>query len=128
MVFLLKMYKNKEFRLRNSRAERGRLCDIFATRECASSRSVFYDIGRNFLYHKKGLQNVNITFHNPKTLAAIFFRLFCEICCIHNFHLLHKTSAFLLIAALYPISVIISETFSLIRYHKTFIKSIFFNI
>ena len=39
----------KECALAHSRAERGRLRHVSASRECASSRSVFCFIGRNFL-------------------------------------------------------------------------------
>ena len=46
---------NKEFRSRNSRAERGRLRHISYSRECASSRSFLCnrEFRRNFLLHKK---------------------------------------------------------------------------
>ena len=43
----------KECALAHSRAERGRLRYVSASRECASSRSVFCFIGRNFLWNKK---------------------------------------------------------------------------
>ncbi len=43
----------KEFRLRNSRTERGRLGDIYISRECAILAERFYCIETEFLYSKK---------------------------------------------------------------------------
>ena len=47
------IFSKKECALAHSRAERGRLRHVSASRECASSRSVFCFIGRNFLWNKK---------------------------------------------------------------------------
>lgn len=49
-------FKNKEFRSRNSRAERGRISDIFLSRECASPGGFLFDRKwSNFLSNKKSL-------------------------------------------------------------------------
>ena len=48
------IFSKKECALAHSRAERGRLRHVPASRECASSRSDFCFIGRNFLWNKKG--------------------------------------------------------------------------
>ena len=48
--------ENKEFRSRNSRAERGRISDIFLSRECASPGGFLFDRKwSNFLSNKKSL-------------------------------------------------------------------------
>ena len=44
-----KALTNKEFRLRNSRAERGRTCDIFQLARVRILAERFCFIGRNFL-------------------------------------------------------------------------------
>ena len=44
---------NKEFRLRNSRAERGRLRHISSSRECASFAERFFSYRNEVSYTKK---------------------------------------------------------------------------
>ena len=63
-------YYKKECALAHSRAERGRLRHVSASRECASSRSVFCFIGRNFLLHKKTLPPRFITSETGFSLLA----------------------------------------------------------
>ena len=48
-----RLYKNKEFRLRNSRAERGRTCDIFQLARVRILAERFCFIGRNCFFHSQ---------------------------------------------------------------------------
>lgn len=76
-------FKNKEFRSRNSRAERGRISDIFLSRECASPGGFLFDRKwSNFLSNKKSQSEEGI---ETLSMDWLFEYPFLDIQTLHLF-------------------------------------------